>query len=185
MKNREEHRLYSTWKSMRTRCNNPNVWCFHRYGGKGIKVCERWNDFLLFLEDMENSFQEGLTLDRIDPNGDYCLENCRWADRETQMNNREGCLDILFEGVHYTEAQLARKFNISRTTLQTRRNSGWTTEEMIYGKESIESKKNIEYEGTVYASLEDIANTFKIKPGTFRWRIRNGWTLEEAIKGKL
>lgn len=131
---RDEHRLYLTWKSMRSRCNNPNVWCYPRYGGRGIKVCERWNDFLLFLEDMESSFQEGLTLDRKDSNGDYSPENCRWADKETQMNNQEKCLSLLFEGELYTEAQLARKTGVSRTTIQTRRKAGYSVEEMVYGK---------------------------------------------------
>lgn len=131
---KEDYRLYSTWKSMKARCNNPNVWCYHRYGGKGIKVCERWNDFLLFLEDMEESFQEGLTLDRKDSNGNYEPSNCRWADRETQMNNQEKCLSLLFEGEYYTEAQLARKTGVSRTTIQRRRNAGYSVEEMVYGK---------------------------------------------------
>lgn len=129
-----EHRLYATWKSMRTRCNNPNVQHYHNYGGRGIKVCERWEDFNLFIEDMFSTFEEGLTLDRKDNNLGYHPNNCRWADTETQMNNQEKCLSLLFEGQHHTEAQLARKTGVSRTTIQKRRNKGYSVKEMVYGR---------------------------------------------------
>ena len=182
---KEDHRLYSTWKSMKSRCNNPNVWCYYLYGGRGIKICDRWNNFDLFIEDMGDSFIEGLTLDRIDSNGNYCPENCRWATKEEQSNNKQDSLNLLFEGGYYTEAQLARKTGINRTTIQQRRRNGWTVEEMVYGKSSVEKYRNVEYNGIVYKSLKDIADAFNINRDTFRYRIRNGWALDEAINGKI
>lgn len=70
------------------RCNKPKNRSYHNYGGRGIKVCERWHDYLNFKEDMLPTFAPKLTLDRIDVNGNYCLENCRWATVKEQQNNK-------------------------------------------------------------------------------------------------
>jgi len=83
-----KHPLYPVWKTMRQRCNNPNSQKYYLYGGRGIKVCDRWNDFVLFLEDMETGYQSGLSIDRIDVNGNYELSNCRWVTAKEQANNR-------------------------------------------------------------------------------------------------
>lgn len=78
---------YITWEAMRGRCNNPNSDWYHRYGGRGIKICERWNDFQNFLDDMGER-PEGKTIDRIDPDGDYKPSNCKWSTPKEQSNNK-------------------------------------------------------------------------------------------------
>lgn len=73
---------YSSWNSMKNRCTNSNHKHFHRYGGRGIKVCERWiNSFVNFLEDMGSMPEKGYSIDRIDNDGNYELSNCRWITR--------------------------------------------------------------------------------------------------------
>lgn len=82
-----QHPLYATWKSMRQRCNDPNSSSYPRYGGRGIQVCSRWDDFQTFLADMGER-PEGKTLDRIDNDGGYEPSNCRWATRSQQEKNK-------------------------------------------------------------------------------------------------
>lgn len=82
--------LYNSWCGMRTRCNNKNYRKYARYGGRGIKICEEWNDIRNFAEwAYNNGWKEGYSIDRIDNDGDYCPENCRWVS--VSENSRKKC----------------------------------------------------------------------------------------------
>lgn len=81
-------KTYHVWVKMRQRCNNANAGDYKWYGGRGIKVCERWNDYALFLEDMGEK-PEGYSIDRVDVNGNYCPSNCKWIPKKEQAKNNQ------------------------------------------------------------------------------------------------
>lgn len=83
----KDKRTYSSWASMKERCNNPNSTCYHKYGARGIKVCKRWATFNKFFEDM-GLRPKGKTLDRINNDGDYKPSNCKWSTPLEQSNNQ-------------------------------------------------------------------------------------------------
>lgn len=83
-----QHPLYMVWSNMLTRCNNSGARDWEHYGGRGITVCERWHHFRFFAEDMMPTYSPGLTIERMDVNGNYCPENCTWETRSNQSVNR-------------------------------------------------------------------------------------------------
>ena len=93
-------KIYSIWSNMRNRCLNPAYKKYHAYGGRGIKISKDWDSFEVFFKDMGLQ-PEGMTLDRIDVNGDYCKENCRWATQKEQQNNRRDNVILEYESKKY------------------------------------------------------------------------------------
>ncbi|WP_097026146.1 hypothetical protein [Clostridium peptidivorans] len=88
--NLTNHRLFSIWSCMKTRCYNPNATNYERYGARGIRICDEWlNDFMNFYNwSMGNGYKDDLTIDRINNDGNYESSNCRWATIEQQANNK-------------------------------------------------------------------------------------------------
>ena len=82
-------RLYQIWADMKTRCDNPNNAFYHRYGERGISYLPEWKDFMAFYEwAMHSGYNDNLTIDRIDNNGDYCPDNCKWSTQKEQSQNK-------------------------------------------------------------------------------------------------
>lgn len=135
---------YKSWESMKERCLNKNHKSYPKYGGRGIKVCSRWsgkNGFKNFFEDMGKRPSSKHSIDRIDVNGNYDLENCRWSSIEEQANNRTNNTFLTCDGTTMTIAQWARKVNVSEKTLHSRISLGWKNhKEIIYGKTKVDTK---------------------------------------------
>jgi hypothetical protein len=111
---------YNAWFSMHKRCYKPYNHNYPLYGGRGITVCERWKDFANFLADMGERPSPLHSLDRIDPNGNYELGNCRWTDAKTQSNNRRNSIRVEYNGRCVTIEELSLLTGISKTTLYQR-----------------------------------------------------------------
>lgn len=108
---------YTTWVSMINRCYDKNRESWIHYGGRGIIVCDSWRNFENFYEDMGDR-PEGTTLDRINVNGNYCKENCRWATILEQSNNKRWNRYYVFNGEKLTKAELSRTTGISYGSLR-------------------------------------------------------------------
>lgn len=123
-------KTYKIWNGILSRCTRPRSTSYENYGGRGIAVCERWQMFPNFLADM-GECPPGSSIERIDNNGHYCPENCKWADRIEQGNNRRNNVIIEFNGEKLTAAQWGRKLGIARTTLIRRLRDGKPIERVL------------------------------------------------------
>lgn len=122
--------IYAVWNSMLRRCFCPTNKSYRHYGGRGITVCERWHRFENFFADMGEP-SKGLSLDRIDNDGPYSPDNCRWANREEQQCNRRGNRRISAFGKSLTLSQAARTFSLSSNTIRMRLQVGWKAEDAV------------------------------------------------------
>ena len=122
---------YRAWACMRTRCRNPNSQDYALYGGRGILVCERWNSFAAFLEDMGLKPSPKHSIDRIDNDGNYTPGNCRWATPKEQANNQRRSRRVEFHGEQLSLPEWATRLGISRESLRDRLNNGWTVERAL------------------------------------------------------
>lgn len=115
-------RIYRIYCAMKTRCYNKNVSSYKNYGGRGVKICDEWlNDFITFYNwSIENGYKDNLSIDRIDVNGNYEPNNCRWTDTYTQMNNTRKTKKYTYDGKSLTLKEWSRILNIPYTTLRSR-----------------------------------------------------------------
>lgn len=128
-------RLHRLWLSIRNRCNNPRTPDFKYYGGRGIKVCKRWDSFTTFVADVGPHPGDGWTLDRKDTNKDYEPGNVRWATRRTQSENRNYCrlnkekadeIRVKYSTGRFRQVDLAAEYGVSQRTISlVVRNKAW------------------------------------------------------------
>lgn len=127
--------IYGVWRDMIQRCTNPNIKNFHLYGGRGIKVCKGWMEAKSFIDwAFANGYDSGLTIDRIDVNGDYSPENCRWVSVKVQQNNKRTNVVIEYKGVRRNLRQWSKITGTNHETLRRRLKEGWSVERALFGE---------------------------------------------------
>lgn len=176
---------YQIWSGMKKRCYNPKSNRYYCYGGRGIKVCDEWlHDFKAFYDWANaNGWKEGLTIERIDVNGDYCPENCMWITRSEQMKNTSRSIRIEFDGRCMGLHEWAEETGIEYGTLLGRYRSGWTPERILTTpiRWSNNAPRLYEWNG-VEKTLKEWSEQYDMNYGTLRARVKRGMTIEEAIK---
>lgn len=179
-------RLYSIWFDMRQRCSWDGAINWHLYGGRGIKVCDEWQaDFVPFRDwALANGYSDELTLDRIDVNGDYCPENCRWANLDEQNNNKRTCIYATIGGVTKSVTQWCRETGVPRHTAYSRIRRGWKPELAVTEPQNTEKSKEparrAKYKPVLvdgcdwYESIKAAAEAIGVKPGTLSAALKAG-----------
>ncbi len=130
-------RLYSIWKGMRKRCYNQNASNYPRYGGRGITICSEWLESFEHFHAwaMQNGYADDLSIDRMDVNGNYSPENCRFATAKRQSNNRRSNRVIVCNGISKTVAEWSVTTGVSAMSITARIDRlGWDTEKALYTK---------------------------------------------------
>ena len=165
---------------MRTRCTAKSARNVGNYQRLGIKVCERWNSFDLFFEDMGER-PKGYTIDRIDSSKDYCPENCRWASYDTQAKNRGSFnINITYLGKTQCVKDWSRELNIDYTTLLARikRFPDKTFDEIVSYTDPRHRK--FRWNGKEYTRKE-LCDMYNIPLENFYDRYHSGWSLERIL----
>lgn len=121
---------YKVWKSMKYRCSNPNLNNYKDYGGRGIKVCDRWLSFTNFIEDMGRRPSNKHSIERVNNDGNYEPSNCEWATTDKQSANKRQTLLTHFDKTQ-TVPQWANELGIDRRKIYWRLKKGWTTERAL------------------------------------------------------
>ncbi len=123
---------YGSYHSMMDRCYRKTAKNYKFYGGRGITVCEEWHEPENFAKwASESGYKKGLWLDRIDTNGDYCPENCKWSTPQEQANNRRNNNVLTYHGESHTLAEWARILGVKKSLIQNRVWYGWSPERVI------------------------------------------------------
>lgn len=125
-------RLYNIWCTMKARCNRETSAKYSRYGGRGIRLCQEWLRFENFYSwAMANGYEKNLSIDRIDNDGDYCPENCRWATAQQQANNTSKTKRITAFGQTRTLEEWAKETGINKKLIYKRLRMGWSEESAL------------------------------------------------------
>lgn len=130
-------RMYGVYKRMKNRCYNKNNPKYSDYGARGIVVCDEWlDDFMNFYNwAINNGYRDDLTIDRMDNDGDYEPNNCRWATPKQQANNTRRNIFLTYNGKTQTMQQWAEELNINYSTIRERHRLGYTDKECLFGRD--------------------------------------------------
>ena len=165
--------LWYRWHGIKKRCLCETDARYHQYGGRGIKVCDEWlKSFDNFAEwALSHGYEEHLTLERIDVNGDYCPENCKWITRQEQAFNKRDTIWVDYMGEHVQLMKLCERLGVSYDTVHNRiRDCGWSVEEAVStpSQQTDSLRSKCREKGINYETVRSRINQF-------------GWSEERAL----
>lgn len=172
--------LFHIWTGMRYRCYNPNSPIYAHYGGKGICICDEWkDDFKSFYDwSIANGYKKGLTIDRIDYNGDYCPENCRWITNEQQQRNKSNVPLYEYKGRMFTTGQFEEFLGVIKRGYVLYRVKRGMTLEQIANEWEEQNEINEKY-----TTLREYAELNDITIPAVKWKIKKGKLAVREWKG--
>ena len=175
---KQPSREYIIWGLMRQRCRNPKATGYHRYGGRGIKVCERWDSFENFWADMGPRPSPRHTIERSDNDGNYEPGNCRWATYADQSRNKRNNRNLTLNGETLCLNDWANKTGLTSRAIGRRLSLGWSIESALTA--ALHKTATIEWRGES-RTLSEWAKVTGINSTTLRSRLNGGWGIEAAL----
>lgn len=178
-------RLYNTWHSMKTRCN-PNAKTNSKiYSDRGIKVCSEWQNFEPFMKwALENGYSDNLTIDRIDVNGDYCPENCRWITMSEQQLNKRTNVKIEHNGKTQTISEWSKETGLSFAVIHWRYKQGKTGDDLF---KPLFKSKTLNYKGEE-KTVKEVSELYGVHIGTvynLMYKYKNDQDVFDALERKV
>lgn len=175
MKQGKEARLYRIWVSMKNRCQNPNNYSYHNYGGRGITVCKEWQHYESFAEwALSHGYTDELLIERNDNNGPYCPENCRWATRKEQNCNTRQNHWLTYDGRTMTISQWAEATGLSQSAIFCRIQKGWSVEKTLTVRDGKHEQADKYTANGETHSLREWAEILGIEKRTLKARLNKG-----------
>jgi hypothetical protein len=175
-------KLFGVWKSMKNRCYNKKVKAYKNYGERGITVCKSWlESFDSFVLDIGEK-PEGSSLDRINNDKGYSKDNCRWATRLEQANNKRNNVNVTVGEKTMSASQWQRETGACGRNIRKRISRGWDAEHAV-SPEHRANRKRLPFKGK-YLTIDECSEETGIKSSTIKTRLSRGWSESEAL-GKL
>lgn len=172
--NKRYTKIYNVWSGIKRRCYNPHQKSYKNYGGRGIIMCDEWlKNFQTFYNwAINNGYEEGLTIDRINNNGNYEPSNCRWVRSQDQTKNLRTNHYITYNNETHCLSKWAEIYNIPKNVMYTRVSLGWDFEKIISTPPKTNKKSKLyEYQG-IYKTLNEWCKFLNIEPSTFYKRLK-------------
>lgn len=179
-------RLYEIWVGMKKRCYNTNAERYEDYGGRGITVCDEWlHSFSNFKQwALSNGYSSNLTIERLDNDGIYSPDNCKWATYKEQSLNKRNTVRVEYNGETLTLNDIVERYNIPYETVRARYYRGWSIEKIIEKGASNAHIVLLEYNGETL-TMHEISERYGIPYAVVKDRHRRGWSTERIINTKV